>query len=243
MKAIKLTDIRIDGGTQTRAEISNATVEEYAEAVLEGVKFPPVDLFFDGVENWLADGFHRYHAHKRAKVTDIAATIHNGSKDDALVFALGANRANGLRRTNEDKRKCVGIAVERWPERSDRWIAEVCGVSNHMVADCRPDQLGDSPTSTSRTGKDGKKRRAPAQETVLPHLYDAEEPPSPAEPAPTKKTRGSYTDWQAFRQLCIEIASLCDSLEALQVDAAHAIQARDLSARLGKKLTHISNTQ
>jgi hypothetical protein len=66
---------------------------------------------------------------------------------------------------------------------------------------------------------------------------------SPEEPALTKKTRGSFTDWQAFRQLCLEIASLCDSLEALKVDAAHAIQARDLSARLAKKLTQISNTQ
>ena len=183
MKAIKLTEIRIDGGTQTRAEISNATVEEYSEAVLEGAKFPPVDVFFDGVENWLADGFHRYHAHKRAEVKDIAATIHSGSKDDALVFALGANTKNGLRRTNEDKRKCVSIALERWPDRSDRWIAEVCGVGHHLVASCRPTQLGDSPSSTSRTGKDGKKRRAPSQQVPVPTTQYPAEPVTVSEEA------------------------------------------------------------
>lgn len=244
MKAIKLTEIRIDGGTQTRAEISNATVEEYSEAVLEGAKFPPVDVFFDGVENWLADGFHRYHAHKRAEVKDIAATIHNGSKDDALVFALGANTKNGLRRTNEDKRKCVSIALERWPDWSDRRIADVCGVHHETVGNARPRVVADSATSPTRTDTLGRKQPATKPKTeVPPHPDDEEEPSSPEEPAPTKKTRGSYTDWQAFRQLCLEIASLCDSLEALKVDAAHAIQARDLSARLGKKLTHISNTQ
>lgn len=182
MKPIKLTDIRIDGGTQTRAEISNATVEEYAEAVLDGAKFPPVDVFFDGVENWLADGFHRYHAHKRAEVTDIAATIHNGLKDDALVFALGANRANGLRRTNEDKRKCVSIALERWPEWSDRRIAEVCGVSATTVGSARP-QLSNLDSSNERTGKDGKKRRAPQQQVPVPTTQYPAEPVTVSEEA------------------------------------------------------------
>jgi uncharacterized ParB-like nuclease family protein len=168
MKPIKLTDIRIDGGTQTRAEISNATVEEYSEAVLEGAKFPPVDVFFDGVENWLADGFHRYHAHKRAGVTDIAATIHNGSKDDALVFALGANRANGLRRTNEDKRKCVGIALQRWPEWSNRRVAEVCGVSHMTVSRMRPEEVEQSATVTQRVGKDGVRQPATKPKAEIP---------------------------------------------------------------------------
>lgn len=182
MKPIKLTDIRIDGGTQTRAEISNATVDEYSEAVLEGAKFPPVDVFFDGVENWLADGFHRYHAHKRAKVTDITATIHNGSRDDALVFALGANTKNGLRRTNEDKRKCVSIALERWPDRSDRWISEVCGVGHPFVGKMRP-QLESDSTLTSRTGKDGKKRRAPSQQVPVPTTQYPAEPVTVSEEA------------------------------------------------------------
>lgn len=196
MKAIKLNEIRIDGGTQTRAEISNATVEEYSEAVLEGAKFPPVDVFHDGVTNWLADGFHRYHAHKRAKVTDIAATIHSGSKDDALVFALGANRANGLRRTNEDKRKCVTIALERWPEWSDRRIAEVCGVGHPTVSKMRPD-VEKFTTPTTRTDTLGRKQPATKPKAeVPPHpddLPSAEQ--QPAQPTPRVKIDAAERIW------------------------------------------------
>lgn len=62
-------------------------------------------------------------------------------------------------------------------------------------------------------------------------------------PPGEKKTRGSYADWQQFRQTCADIANLCESLESLKVDAAHAIPARDLSARLAKKLNKISCNQ
>jgi uncharacterized ParB-like nuclease family protein len=207
MKPIKLIDIRIDGGTQTRAEISNATVEEYSEAVLEGAKFPPVDVFFDGVESWLADGFHRYHAHKRAGVTDIAATVHNGSKDDALVFALGANRANGLRRTNEDKRKCVSIALERWPEWSDRRIAEVCGVHHTFAGKQRP-AVATVATVTERVGKDGVKQPATKPKAeVPPHpddLPDGELPEGDSETPQDESAPGEGLAWAEKAIRCLE---------------------------------------
>jgi hypothetical protein len=60
---------------------------------------------------------------------------------------------------------------------------------------------------------------------------------------PTKRQRGSYDEWREFRDTCGQIAALCDSLAELKVDAAHAIQARDLSARLAKKLNKISTEQ
>ncbi len=193
---IKLADIRIDGGTQTRAKINLEVVSEYADLVLDGTQFHPVDVFFDGVSHWLADGFHRYHAHKRAKVKDISATIHTGSKDDALVFALGANAKNGLRRTNEDKRKCVSIALERWPEWSDRRIAEVCGVHNETVAKQRP-LVTESVTITQRIGKDGVKQPATKPRAdVLPHPDDvpsAEQ--QPAQPTPRVKIDAAERIW------------------------------------------------
>ena len=63
---------------------------------------------------------------------------------------------------------------------------------------------------------------------------------SPEKPT---RTRGSYDNWRTFRDICGQIATLCDSLDELKVDAAHAIQARDLSARLAKKLNKISTEQ
>jgi hypothetical protein len=62
-------------------------------------------------------------------------------------------------------------------------------------------------------------------------------------PTKTKKTRGSYEDWRTFRDICEQIAALCDSLEELKVDAPHAIQASQLTTRLGNKLNRISHKQ
>jgi hypothetical protein len=193
---IKLADIRIDGGTQTRAKINLEVVSEYADLVLGGTKFHPVDVFFDGVWHWLADGFHRYHAHKRAKVKDILATIHTGSKDDALVFALGANTKNGLRRTNQDKRKCITIALERWPDLSNSRIAEICGVTDKTVA-ARRSEIPNVAAAASRTDTLGREQPATKPKAeVPPHpddLPSAEQ--QPAQPTPRVKIDAAERIW------------------------------------------------
>jgi hypothetical protein len=186
MKPIKLSEIRIDGGTQTRAAIDQEAVNEYAEAVHDGAKFPPVDIFYDGASNWLADGFHRYHAHKKAGVLDILATIHEGTIDEALQFALGANRANGLRRTNKDKRNCVKIALAKWPEWSDRRIAEVCGVGHPFVGKMRPTVESDSTSPTTRIDIRGNERPAnqPPRQSVPEEPISQPAPNGEPEPYP-----------------------------------------------------------
>ena len=73
---LKLQEIRLDGNTQPRSRVYDETVTNYTEALLDGAKFPPVDVFFDGKHYWLADGFHRYHAHRRNKIATIEATVH-----------------------------------------------------------------------------------------------------------------------------------------------------------------------
>lgn len=72
---IDLDDIAINGGTQPRAALNLETIAEYAEALLNGDTFPPVVIFYDGKDHWLADGFHRYHAHRRAEFAEINADI------------------------------------------------------------------------------------------------------------------------------------------------------------------------
>lgn len=132
-RAVGLTEIRIDGGTQVRAAISEAVVAEYAERMGEGVTFPPIVLFHDGSAYHLADGFHRYLASQRVGFTDITADIHAGTKQDALWFGLGANRTNGQRLTMADKRHAITLAVETWPERSGAQIADQVGCSPQYV--------------------------------------------------------------------------------------------------------------
>jgi hypothetical protein len=139
VKKLNLNAIRIDGGTQSRVEINNEAVGDYAEAIKVGIEFPAIVVFHDGADYWLADGFHRYHAHKQAGKASIEAEVHNGTVRDATLHSLGANCAHGLRRTNADKRKAVQtlMADAEWSKWSDRKIAEVCGVGHPFVAAIR----------------------------------------------------------------------------------------------------------
>jgi len=139
MKKLNLNAIRIDGGTQSRVQIDMDAVADYAEAAKAGIEFPPVIVFHDGADHWLADGFHRFHAHKQAGKASIPADIRDGTVRDAILFSLGANCTHGLRRTNADKRKAVAAMLtdEEWTQWSDRKIADACGVSNTFVSNLR----------------------------------------------------------------------------------------------------------
>lgn len=141
MERLGIKSLRIDGGTQQRVHIDQAIVEDYAEALAAGDVFPLVDAFYDGKEYWLADGFYRYHAHVQAGQKHISANVHKGSQRDAILFSCGANRGHGLRRTPEDKRRCVLTLLQdqEWGGRSTSWIAEQAGVSEKLVGKIRPE--------------------------------------------------------------------------------------------------------
>lgn len=146
------TVIRIDGGTQMRAELNPATVAEYTEAWLTGARFPDIVVYYDGLTYWLGDGFHRLESHKRAFGRDpsqptIGAEVRSGTRRDAILHAAGANASHGLRRTNADKRRAVETLLrdEEWSLWSDREIAKACGVDHKTVGNLRRDLSGEIP--------------------------------------------------------------------------------------------------
>ena len=55
-ETILIGKIRRDGGTNPRAELVDDAVQEYAELMKDGAKFPPVKVYFDDTEYWLSDG-------------------------------------------------------------------------------------------------------------------------------------------------------------------------------------------
>lgn len=136
---LRLDEIRLDGGTQPRAALNHDVIGEYAEAIQDGAVFPPVDVFYDGANYWLADGFHRWHGHDQANKDTIRAVIHQGSQRDAVLYSVGVNAEHGLRRTNEDKRRAVIRLLHdpEWSQWSDREIARQCKVSNRFVGNLR----------------------------------------------------------------------------------------------------------
>jgi hypothetical protein len=159
-KAIKLDKIRLDGETQPRSGIVDALVSDYALAYEANADIPPITVFFDGSDYWLADGFHRWHAQHKRQVETIYCEIHEGSVEDARWFSYGANQAHGLRRSNADKAKAV-IAALKHPKgagMSDSQIAEHVGVDHKTVGRYRTEleSTWEVPKSTVRTGQDGR---------------------------------------------------------------------------------------
>ena len=140
MTPLNLSQIRSDGGTQPRTRLAPAVVAEYAEAMASGAIFPPVVVFFDGKEYWLADGFHRVEAAGGAGREAIDADVRQGSQRDAILYSVGVNASHGLRRTNEDKRRAVLRLLEdaEWSAWSDSEIARRTSVSHTFVSAIRP---------------------------------------------------------------------------------------------------------
>lgn len=161
MKKINIKSIRIDGGTQSRVALNQGAVADYADVLADGADMPPVVLFHDGADHWLADGFHRFFAYQRAGRASIPADVRPGAQRDAVLFACGANAAHGLRRTNDDKRKSVQTLLDdaEWAKWSDREIARQCSVHHELVGRMRaahlaetPDSAGDATRTVERAG-------------------------------------------------------------------------------------------
>ena len=139
IKNVPAVAIRIDGGTQSRTKINIDAVEDYAAKMADGVEFPPVVVFFDGKDHWLADGFHRYHALRKIQKASVRCQVQNGTVRDAILYSFGANGMHGLPMTNEDKWHIVTEMVGdfEWSEWSDREISRRCHVSHIFVAKVR----------------------------------------------------------------------------------------------------------
>lgn len=153
--SVEIHKIRRDGGTQSRAALNEATVAEYAEAMADpATVFPPVIVYFDGLEYWLADGFHRLAAWERIGRTDIPTDIRQGDRRAAILHSVAANSAHGLRRTNEDKRRAVLTLLEdtEWSTWSNREIARRCAVSEGFVRSLRTERSDDPVSYTTKHG-------------------------------------------------------------------------------------------
>lgn len=147
---LELKQIRCDGGTQPRTTIHEHVVVEYVETMREGATFPPVTVFYDGKEHWLADGFHRVAAVRKLGLDRIECDVRPGTLSDAQWYSFSVNKSHGLRRTNEDKARAVKAALRHCKgETSDNEIARHVGVGYSMVASHRKTLIaeGEIPSS------------------------------------------------------------------------------------------------
>lgn len=179
-KRIQVSRIVLDKDLQTRAKVDRETITNYAEAIESGTKFPPVDVFEFNGNLHLVDGFHRFKAFsEELAAKTVLCNVRKGTKADALQFALGANHAHGLHRTNADKQRAVAMALDSFSDWSDGKIADLVGVNQSTVFRARVElmqSIGSKSQPTIRTGKDGKRRKAPKKK-------------KPTEPKPTRFPR------------------------------------------------------
>lgn len=140
-KLVDLSHINIDDSVQSRAGFDEDTLQDYYKAWESGVKFPPVDLYFDGQTYWIGDGFHRIKSRLNAKIrgNKIEAIVHPGNRRDAILHSVGANSTHGLRRTNADKRHAVELLLQdaEWSNWSNCEIARKACVSEFLVRTAR----------------------------------------------------------------------------------------------------------
>ena len=213
--AVSLDDLEFDTSLQARAAMDDAAVAEYAELYegASGTLPPPVVFYCEERDRYyIGDGWHRIAAARRLRLKEIDMEIRDGGRAAAVEYAVGANRAHGVRRTPEDKRRAVEIALKEWPDYSDRKIAELCGVSHPFVSKLRkqvetfpPEKLGEekqvitlSPEKSAeenqeessppepapkRVGRDGKSYTAPAAPQPPASKQDEEPEALPQQPA------------------------------------------------------------
>lgn len=173
-KIMNIAALVMDEQLQSREEINEQTVSDYAEALEGGAEFPAVLVYFDGIHYYLADGYHRAHAHKRINKVSILCDVVNGTKRDGILRSTGVNKDHGMRPTHADKRKSVMTLLDdfEWEGMSNTQIAKHCGVSVSFVANLR--------NSTGKQNAETVKYKAPSGEVM-------EKKKAPGRPAKEKE--------------------------------------------------------
>ena len=204
VKSLNIKNISVDQGTQARVKISEETVSEYADAMQAGAQFPPVTVFHDGTDYHLADGFHRLLAAQRIGKASIQAEVKAGTLRDAILHSLGANANHGLRRTNEDKRKCIATLLDdfEWQSLSQLQIANICQVSRQMVAAVIAERESGQKVSSAQTNAPKKAKPVKLQNVIE---------------APVEET---YAQDEAVKELVAENQRLADRLAVEAMDAS-----------------------
>ncbi len=127
----------------------------HVAALMEVVDLlPPVIV--DHRTMTVIDGVHRLEAFRRVGRSHIDALMFNGKDSEALVVAIQANVKHGKPLSRGERRAAARSLLHAFPERSDRWAGEVCGLSHTTVALIRR-SLNIADTRV-RTGRDGRRR-------------------------------------------------------------------------------------
>jgi hypothetical protein len=244
-RVLLLSAIRVDERAQPRAALKDRVVDEYAEAMQRGAKFPAPVVFEDAAGVfWPGDGHRRYAAATKLKLKTIECEVRSGGLREAILYSCGANATHGLRRPNDDKHRAVTklLKDDEWKDWTDNKIAKQCNVSNHLVAQLRKELESvtlNSPseprtyttkhgnTATMRTGNIGRKPK-PAANDAPDDVAQCDKPALVPEAAPEPVKEPAPADDDALAQ---ELAPVPKPDDAPQTAPDQPASAPDAWAR------------
>lgn len=226
-------------GTQVREMHNEEAIASYTEILKEGGELPPVEVIWDGETAILKDGFHRTEATLRSGKISVEAMVTEGTRRDAILGAVECNLKHGLRFTNADKRKIVGIflADDEWSKMSDHEIARKIGCSQQFVSKTRSSLTtvvsDKSRTYTTKHGtqavmktdKIGKKSKDSTQEPETSN-WTLDLPPS--KPLPTKTSKPEFH--HSFDHLVLlydavgKLIAMADDINEIPQDVFDAVR-------------------
>jgi ParB-like chromosome segregation protein Spo0J len=152
---VLLADLEV-GYTPRQARLDEAHVTALAE-MLE--QLPPVIV--DKRTMAVIDGAHRIEAFRRAKRTHIRALLFTGDETEAIALSIGNNVRHGKPLTSNERQEAARTLLKRCPDRSDRWIGVICGLSHSTVAQVRhTSESAEAGIAEAgvRVGRDGRRR-------------------------------------------------------------------------------------
>jgi len=143
IRSIPLGKLDFAAAELVRERLDDETVERYRESIRNGETLPAVVAFFDGESIYCPDGRHRAAAHEAEGRTEILCEVREGSQDDVIAHALGANVDHGLRRSREDTRRAVALALSHpvYGQQSSREVGRLCRCDHKTVESIRRKQV------------------------------------------------------------------------------------------------------
>jgi ParB-like chromosome segregation protein Spo0J len=150
VEKVEISDLSF-GYSPRSTPIDQAHVRALAEVIDQ---LPPIVVERDQLA--VVDGAHRVAAFEFAGRGQIPAIFFAGGTSEALVLAVQANVTHGKPLTRAERQAAAAQLLRAFPDRSDRWFGDVCGLSHSTVAKIRRDVAQGK--VAVRTGRDGRRR-------------------------------------------------------------------------------------